>query len=213
MKRRMTRYLADRLEAHVPLIAREAGLPVATVSAKQRALAGALERGASVGHATASVVDYRAPADATATALGAETIDVVFSNSVLEHVPGRVIADCFTEAMRILKPGGIMVHSVNCGDHYAYSDRSIHQLHYLQFSDEEWRRWNNAFLYQNRLRANDFITMAKDAGFTIELDTTKPSAERLAQIDAMRIAPAFAGYTREQLAVTSVDFVARKATS
>jgi SAM-dependent methyltransferase len=206
----MTRQLADRLAAHVSLLARESGRPLAEVKAQQQALVAALERGATLGHATRSVVDYRAPADAAMTSFSADTIDVVFSNSVLEHVPGRMIEACFAEAMRILRPGGVMIHSVNCGDHYAYTDRAIHQLHYLQFSDEEWERWNNAFLYQNRLRAKDFVDMARDSGFVIELDTARPTAERLAQLDEMRVAPMFSRYTREQLAITSVDFIARK---
>jgi SAM-dependent methyltransferase len=210
LKTDMTRQLADRLAAHVSLIAREAGKSLDEVTAKQRALVAAIDRGESVLQATGSVVDYRAPADASATSLGANTVDVVFSNSVLEHVPGPVIEACFAEAMRILKPGGIMFHSVNCGDHYAYSDRTIHQLHYLQFSDAEWERWNNAFLYQNRLRAVDFTDMARSVGFPIEIDTSKARPERLAQLDAMRIDPVFARYTREQLAITSIDFVARK---
>ena len=76
-----------------------------------------------------------------------------------------------------------MFHSVNCGDHYAYVDRSIHQLNYLQFSDADWRKWNNEFLYQNRLRAIDFVDMARAAGFTIELDTSRPHPMRLQQLD------------------------------
>ena len=103
-----------------------------------------------------------------------------------------------------------MFHSVNCGDHYAYIDRNVDQLHYLQFSEAEWQLWNNEFLYQNRLRANDFVDMARAAGFTIEIDTSRPHPERLQQLDAIsgRI-PQFARYSREQLAITSIDFIGR----
>jgi SAM-dependent methyltransferase len=202
--------LADRLAVHVSLIAHEAGLPEADVAAKQVALADALAKGASVQAATGDVVHYRAPADAARTELPADSVDVVFSNSVLEHVPGPVIDDCFTEAMRILRPGGIVFHSVNCGDHYAYSDRGIDQLHYLQYSEAAWKKWNNEFLYQNRLRAIDFTEMAKRAGFTIEIDTSRASKERLQQLDRIRVDPYFTRYTREQLAITSIDFIGRK---
>ncbi len=57
------------------------------------------------------------------------------------------------------------------GDHYAYVDRNVHQLNYLRYSDEEWQRWNNAFLYQNRLRAHWFVDGARRHGFDIDLDT------------------------------------------
>ncbi|HTR55394.1 MAG TPA: methyltransferase domain-containing protein [Kofleriaceae bacterium] len=202
--------LADRLAAHVPLIAREAERLEADVASQQLALVDALARGASVAAATGGVVDYHAPADAAATALPDESVDVVFSNSVLEHVPGDVIEACLAEAMRILRPGGIVFHSVNCGDHYAYADRSINQLHYLQYSDAAWSKWNNAFLYQNRLRARDFTEMARRAGFAIEIDTSRPSKERLAQLAQIRVHERFAHYPREQLAITSIDFVGRK---
>jgi SAM-dependent methyltransferase len=202
--------LADRLARHVGRIALVAGLPEADVTAKQVALARALRRGASLEAATGGVVHYQAPGDATATGLPANSLDVVFSNSVLEHVPAPVIDGLVAEAMRILRPGGIAFHSVNCGDHYAYVDRSIHQLHYLQYSEAQWRKWNNAFLYQNRLRAVDFTDMARRAGFGIDIDTSRARAERLAQLDAMEVDPSCARYTREQLAVTSIDFVARK---
>ena len=166
--------------------------------------------GQSSGAATGGIVDYRAPADASETSLLESSVDVVFSNSVLEHVPRDMIAACFAEAKRILRPGGVMFHSVNCGDHYAYTDRSINQLHFLQYSDEDWELWNNQFLYQNRLRAIDYTDLARRAGFTIEVDTSMVLPERLVQLDAMTVHPRFAHYTRDQLAITTIDFVARK---
>lgn len=210
LKTEMVHLLADRLSAHVALIAREAERSEDEVKAEQVTLAAAVTSGAGLSQATGGIVDYRAPADASETSLLAESVDVVFSNSVLEHVPRPMIEAIFVEAKRILRPGGIMVHAVNCGDHYAYTDRGIDQLHYLQYSDEDWEVWNNEFLYQNRLRAIDFIDMARHAGFTIELDTSSASPEQLQQLDAMSVHPTFAHYTREQLAITSVDFVARR---
>ncbi len=211
LKPDMVGQLADRLQIHVSLIARESGRPIEEVEAKQAALAKAMKRGQSIAAATSNVVDYRAPADASATQHLPNTIDVVFSNSVLEHVPGPAIEAIYAEAMRILKPGGIMFHSVNCGDHYAYTDRTINQLHYLQYSEGEWQRWNNAFLYQNRLRSKVFTDMARAAGFDVEVDTSRASPERLAQLDQLKVDERFtAEYTREQLAITSIDFIARK---
>ena len=178
---------------------------------RRRALIAALREGASIGSATSGAIDYRAPADASKTQLPDVSVDVVFSNSVLEHVPPPVIADCFREAFRIVKPGGIVFHSVNCGDHFAYVDRSISQLHYLRYSDDQWKRWDNAFLYQNRLRAEDFTKLAKSAGFSIEIDTSRPHPKRLKQLEEIDVHPSFARYSREQLAISSIDFVGRKA--
>jgi SAM-dependent methyltransferase len=209
----MTVMLAERLAKHIPVIAAASGRSETEIGARQVAVLAALRDGVSIGEATGGAIDYRAPGNATRTELPDDSVDVMFSNSVLEHVPPPVIEACFREAMRILRPGAIAFHSVNCGDHYAYFDRSIHQLHYLQYSEEAWAKWNNAFLYQNRLRAVDLTTMATRAGFAIEVDTSHAKPERLRQLDSIRVDPYFARYSRDQLAITSIDFIARKAAS
>ena len=206
----LTVRMVERLGKHLSLIAKLSRRDPTHVHADHARMLAALKRGATIAAATGSAIDYRAPADASRMALASNSIDVVFSNSVLEHVPGPVIGACFTESMRILRPGGIVFHSVNCGDHYAYTDRTINQLHYLTYSDEEWQFWNNSFLYQNRLRAMDFTAMAQKAGFQIELDTSRPHPDRLAQLEAIAVHERFANYSRAQLAITSVDFIGRK---
>lgn len=210
LKEGLTTALAERLAKHVAAIARASERPEAEVWAKQRALAASLRAGATIEEATEGVVRCRAPADASRTGLGDASVDVVFSNSVLEHVPKNVIEDCLREAHRILRPGRVVVHSVNCGDHYAYVDPKLHQLHYLAYSERAWQKWNNAFLYQNRLRAVDFLEMARAAGFEIAIDTSSPRPKRLRQLDEMKVDPCFARYTREELAITTIDFVGRK---
>lgn len=209
LKPELTLRMAESLAQFVPVLAGATERAERAVADRHGALVAALRGGATVEDATGGVVAYRAPSDAAATALPAGSLDVVFSNSVLEHVPGPVIELCFVEARRILRPGGVVFHSVNCGDHYAYSDRKIHQLNYLQFSDADWERWNNDFLYQNRLRSIDLVAMARAAGFAIEVDTSRPHPLRLQQLDQIKVHPQFARYSREQLAITSIDFIGR----
>lgn len=206
----LTVALLEWLASRVPQIAAESGREAEVIEADRIRILRALRGGAALAEATDGAVVYRAPADACATGLPEASIDVVFSNSVLEHVPGPVIEACMREAHRILVPGGIMVHSVNCGDHYAYVDRRIDQLHYLTYSEAAWTKWNNAFLYQNRLRAEDFLRFARHAGFAIEIDTSRANPIRLAQLAKIQVDPCFRHYTQEQLAITSVDFAGRK---
>ena len=211
LKPEKTIALADRLlESHVPRIAELAGREASAIEARLLEVTRALRGGATIGAATDGGVAYHAPSDAAQTGLANDSIDVVFSNSVLEHVPGPVIESCLVEARRILRPGGIVFHSVNCGDHYAYTDATIDQLHYLQYSEAAWDKWNNEFLYQNRLRAIDFTDMARAAGFAIEIDTSRALPERLAALDKLVVDACFAKYSRDQLAITSIDFVGRK---
>lgn len=209
LKGELTVRMTDALVRFLPVVAEATGRSEAELAGQHRQLSAAVRTAASLEEATGGVVVYRAPSDASTTGLPAASVDVVFSNSVLEHVPGPVIERCFVEARRLLRAGGVVFHSVNCGDHYAYIDRKVHQLNYLQFSDAAWRKWNNRFLYQNRLRAIDLVDMARAAGFSIELDTSHPHPLRLQQLDGIRVHPQFARYSREQLAVTSLDLIGR----
>lgn len=197
------------LEVFAGVIAEASGTDVAVVLDRHARMREALDAGADLGQATGGVILYRAPADATRSGLADGEVDVVFSNSVLEHVPPAVIAAMYRESRRILAPTGLMFHSVNCGDHYAYVDRNVSQLNYLQYSDRAWRFWNNAFLYQNRMRAHEFVELAIGAGFDILLDTSTPRPQRLKELAAIRVHPRFAHVPDEQLCITSIDFIAR----
>lgn len=158
-------------------------------------------------------LEYRAPGDASDTGLPAGSVEVVYSNSVLEHIPPEVLARIMGESVRVLVPGGAAVHAVNCGDHYAYFDRSITQINYLQYSERHWRLWNNDLQYQNRLRAKDFLAAAEAAGFDVVHTKIPTRPECREAIRTLRIAPEFAGYTLEELTPTTCDFVSRTSAS
>ena len=155
-------------------------------------------------------IDYRAPADAAQSGIPDDSVDVVFSNNVLEHVPGPDIVRMMQESRRILRRGGLAIHCVNPGDHYAYFDRSITTINYLTYSDRQWAFWNNRLLYQNRLRPVDFIRMTQNAGFDIVLQRNRPRAELLSKLPLMNIACEFDCYPPEELCCTSIGFVACK---
>lgn len=210
LKPELVRGCAAALGEFLPRIAEMAELPLAEVQARYAQLMERLGDGSDLARATGGVVRYHAPADAAATGLPADSIDLVFSNSVLEHVPPQVLAPLYAESRRVLRPGAAMFHSVNCGDHYAYIDRGIHALNYLRYSDRAWALWDNAFLYQNRLRAHVFVDAAREAGFHIALDTATARPERMAQLAATPVHPQFAHIPAEKLCITSVDFIAVK---
>ena len=155
-------------------------------------------------------IEYHAPADASATGLPSASVDVAFSNSVLEHVVPEVIARMMKESRRILRPGGLSIHSVNCGDHYAYFDKDITAINYLTYSSREWKFWDNEILYQNRLRAQDFLCLAEEAGLEIVWQKYRPRKDLMEALATLRIAPEFQKYSKDQLCSTSIDFVARK---
>ncbi len=207
LSRRLTSRMLARLQAHLPTIARAGTRAIDDVEADYAHMVAAssvqelLRRGR---------IEYRAPADATATELPDESVDVVFSNSVLEHVPCETISRMMLETRRVLRSGGLAIHSVNCGDHYAYFDKRITPINYLQFPERSWRFWNNRLLYQNRLRPQDFVAQAETAGLHVVLTRYRPRPELLAALPTIELAPEFRGYSREQLCSTSLDFAAVK---
>jgi SAM-dependent methyltransferase len=158
----------------------------------------------------AARIDYRAPEDASAVQLPDRSVDVVYSNSVLEHVTPSVIGPIMREARRVLKDDGLSVHAVACNDHYAHLDRSISFVNFLRFTEKEWRFWNNRFNYQSRLRAVDYTRIAEEAGFCIEYEgrAVRPGCREA--LKSLPIAPEFRHYSHEDLATTTIDFVAVK---
>lgn len=155
-------------------------------------------------------VELCAPADARSTNLASESVDLVYSNSVMEHVPKDVICEIMTESRRILKPGGLALHNVACNDHYAHIDPSISFVNFLQYDESEWGRWNNALQYQNRLRAPEFLNLARGAGLQVIYKRTFVRPGTREALGSLNIAPQFRGFSAEDLAITTVDFVARK---
>ena len=202
---RSTQRMTERIGAHLGTIATRVG--VAEHVLRER-LAVIAEAKSLEDFLRLARIEYYAPVDASATTLPAHSIDIVFSNSVLEHVTSSALDALMHETRRVLKPGGLAIHSVNCGDHYAYFDRTITQINYLRYTDSQWRLWNNDLQYQNRLRADDFIASAKRAGLKIVLNVQRPRPELLASIASMTIAPEFRRYSPEQLCTTSVTFAA-----
>lgn len=86
---------------------------------------------------------------ASDTGLPDRAIDVVVSNSVLEHVadPEATIA----ELTRITKPGGFAVHGIDVSDHRWYAVPGLHKLEFLTVQTDA------KIVHEcNRLRLVDF---------------------------------------------------------
>jgi SAM-dependent methyltransferase len=153
---------------------------------------------------------YQAPADACATGLDPASLDLVFSNSVLEHIQPDVLPALMRETFRLLRPGGLAIHNVACYDHYAYFDHNITPINYLSYTEKQWRFWNCDLQYQNRLRAQDFLEAVERAGLELVIKRLTQKPEVLQAITRMKIAPEFQRYSNEQLCCTSLSFAARK---
>jgi SAM-dependent methyltransferase len=152
-------------------------------------------------------VEYLPRADAAALPLDARTIDAHVSYAVFEHIPADVLARILAEARRVLKPDGLLLHTVDPSDHFSHDDDSITAINFLQFSESDWEKWaGNKFMYHNRLRAFEYLRLFDEAGArllrrTETLDETSLRALR----NGFPLHSQFQHIRPEELAVRSLD--------
>lgn len=112
-------------------------------------------------------ITYLAPVDMRRVDFEDESFDACISTNTLEHIPKDVITGIWKEVYRVLRPGGIVCAVIDYSDHYAHTDRSLSRLNYLTFTDAQWKRYNHACHYQNRLRHGQHLKLLANAGFEI----------------------------------------------
>jgi SAM-dependent methyltransferase len=165
-------------------------------------------------------IDFHAPADARNTGLPDASVDYVFSNAVLEHIPENIIKEILKECMRLLVPDGILAFTIDYRDHCRDKNK-ISPYYFFRFSNQDWKT-----MYppdgHNRLRHKDFRTLFGDVGFEIlkeeavspfdhEFSYQGHSRDKLIeQLKSTPLAPEFQKYTLEELAVLSGFWVLRK---
>ncbi len=156
-------------------------------------------------------MDYRAPCHARSTGLDSESVDLITSTAVLQHVPLEEIRAMMGECRRLLRRGGLVCHLIGYHDHYADFDRKISVYNFLQYSDKAWRLYSPALQYQNRLRHRDYVELAQAAGFEVVAERREDGSS--SDLDTLRRLPLnerFRGYIPEELAVRSGLIVLRK---
>jgi SAM-dependent methyltransferase len=151
-------------------------------------------------------VDWQScPAHATPCA--ADSLDLILSHHVLEHI--QDIAGVFREQLRVLKPGGHLLHVVDLRDHYF-----SYPLEMLTFSRFAWERIltspSRGAGYQNRLRADDYQALLAEAGFQgIAWKALQNDAAELERIRP-RLHPDYRGKSAIVLRATRIALAARK---
>jgi SAM-dependent methyltransferase len=141
--------------------------------------------------------------------LNSGSIDLVTSRSVLEHVPPPVIADIFSEAKRLLRPGGRMMHIIDNSDHWAHRDRSITAVNFLQYPDWMFRlTCLNSLNYTNRLRHSEYLALLETTGFKLQRVQGTIDPTCIAALNGIRLAERFRGFEAEDLATTTTMVLA-----
>lgn len=159
----------------------------------------------------AAGITYRAPANAANTGLDPASRDLVFSRATLQHIPPDMLTRIFVEARRVLRAGGLMWHRLGLTDQLSLFDRGLPRIHYLSYSEEHWERLaGNRYAYSNRWRISDYVRLAEEAGFEVEVRNARVDPESIAFVRAGGVHPDFAGRDEQDLATVAADLVCRK---
>ena len=147
----------------------------------------------------------RVPADSTDCF--SSSIDIILSNSVLEHI--KNIPDVFQEEYRILKDNGAMLHFVDLRDHYFK-----YPFEMLTFSRFIWENILTSLKrgggYQNRLRIDDYTRMAMEAGFRkVEISVLGRDNENFIKV-RNKLHPDFKAHDDQNLNATLICLFAVK---
>src|SRR4029077_10194213 len=99
-------------------------------------------------------------------ALANDSVDFVFSQAVLEHLPLAQFERFLGESFRVLRPGGVSSHVIDLEDHLGGA------LNNLRFSRTfwEWSQMSRSGFYTNRLRASEICRSAAEAGFIVSVE-------------------------------------------
>lgn len=158
-------------------------------------------------------INYIAPGDAAKTELSQQSIDFHTSFTVFEHIPPEVLIQIIEEGNRIISDNGLFIHRINYSDHYSHSDKRISPINFLQFSDAQWEKYaGNRYMYMNRLRHDDFVSMFQSAGHRIlatEPEVDQQSKELL-RSGSLQLNERFQTKTEEVLSIKGAWIVSQK---
>jgi len=93
------------------------------------------------------------------------SVDLVFSQVVMEHLPYAEFDRFLAETQRVLRPGGLAMHSVDLHDHLGG------KLESLRFSQRLWEShfMRDSGFYTNRLRYPEIIARCAAQGFEVKV--------------------------------------------
>jgi SAM-dependent methyltransferase len=132
----------------------------------------------------------------------AESVDVIWSQAVLEHVRRHEVPAVLREMRRIMTASGIMSHRIDYKDHLGGS------LNNLRFPE---RLWESEFMarsgfYTNRIRNSKFLRLFEEAGF--ELTEVQPGRWKALPLPRKRMAAPYRTLADDDLLTKHVNAVA-----
>lgn len=142
-----------------------------------------------------------------------DSVDIIVSRAVLEHVPPKSIKLFFDDFQRILKTEGIAAHIIDNSDHWQHKDKSISRVNFLRFEEDDfwWRiACMNIQSYQNRLRHSDYANLFESNGWRILAAHGIPDPKSITDIADLPLSSRFRGRDPHDLAILTSYFLLAK---
>ncbi len=141
--------------------------------------------------------------------LTSESVDLLVSHSVLEHVREDHVAGLLDEAFRVLRPGGAMLHWIDLRDHFRITGLGLgvngDWLEALQFTTPEYEAmFCNRPVYINRLRSTQWRSLMERAGFEVAV-WQETRIDLPVGFDARVLQPPWRTLSDEELGVALVE--------
>lgn len=131
------------------------------------------------------------------------SVDLIWSQAVLEHVRRADFFATMRELRRIIKPEGLCSHRVDLRDHLSNA------LNNLRFSERLWESnfFANSGFYTNRITHSEMLSLFRGAGFAVDLRHVErwpapPTPRR-------RLAPPFRDLPDAELCISGFDVLLR----
>lgn len=151
---------------------------------------------------------YHAPGDASKTGLEENSVDLVYSHAVLEHVPKKIIYDLTIESKRVLKSSGVAYHLIGLHDHYSSFDKKVTKVNFLKYPEWLWSFFvKNKISYHNRLREKHFLNIFEECGANTVWLEHKIDPNDINVLRNMKIDKYFHGMSYEELAVYQTEII------
>jgi len=134
----------------------------------------------------------------------ANTVDLVFSQAVLEHVRKHEFLDTLCECLRVQTVGGVASHRIDLKDHLGGS------LNNLRFSNVVWESdfFVRSGFYTNRIRFSEMQDLFAKAGYLFEISGVR-SWKQL-PVSRKVLSNDFINLSDDDLVVSGFDVVLRK---
>ena len=112
-------------------------------------------------------INYKAPSNLDDFSKHNKFFDICVNTTTLEHFSVEDLKNFLQNIKKILVKKGSISSIIDYSDHYSHTDKNIESLNFLKFSEDEWSKFNNSYLFQNRLRHYDYENLFKKYNFSI----------------------------------------------